>query len=297
MGSNAPSRLPEILTRAGVVPALHPENDMPIEMSRFYIAPPDYHMLIDDSHILLSHGPKENRHRPAIDPLFRSAALAYGPRVIGVVLTGLLDDGTAGLLAIKQRGGITVVQDPADALYPSMPESALEHVAIDYVVPLVELASLLVRLVQEEVPEDVTYVKPEDMKREVQQAEMETSVQMGASDNHPGTPSVYSCPECGGVLWEIQDNGLLRFRCRVGHAFSIESIQEEQADALEEALWVALKIVEEKISLTHRLLDIARKNGNEFLIKRYDARAQEATRHAELLRTILKREEPATNVI
>jgi two-component system chemotaxis response regulator CheB len=149
--AQTPSLLPDILNRAGPLHALHPPDNTEIKHGHIYIAPPDHHLLIAQGHVHIARGPRESRHRPAVDPLFRSAAIAYGPRVIGVVLTGALDDGTAGLLAIKQRGGIAVVQDPQDALYPGMPQSAVDHVQVDYCVPLADMGALLAGLVSEPI--------------------------------------------------------------------------------------------------------------------------------------------------
>src|SRR5437588_1316031 len=155
--AHSPSLLPAILSRAGRLPAVHSTDNTKIEPGCIYIAPPDNHMLIEQDHICVVRGPKENRHRPAVDPTLRSAALTSGPRVIGVILTGALDDGTAGLLAVKRRGGIAVVQDPQDALYPSMPQNAIEYVDVDHIVPLSQMASLLKRLVDEKTADEAVY--------------------------------------------------------------------------------------------------------------------------------------------
>jgi len=176
--AQSPSLLPEILNRAGTLPTEHPENGAQVSYGHAYIAPPDHHLTVEQGHIRIVRGPKENRHRPAIDPLFRSLAYTYGPRTVGVVLTGSLDDGTAGLLAIKQRGGIAVVQDPDEALYPSMPLSALEHVAVDYTLPLSEIGPLLIRLAHETAQSEDAYPLSsplyKGMEHEVRNAAMET---------------------------------------------------------------------------------------------------------------------------
>src|SRR5437870_1151500 len=147
--AQSPSMLPDILNRAGPLRAVHPEDNTEIKHGHIYIAPPDHHLLLDKDHIHIARGPKENRHRPAVDPLFRSAALAYGPRVVGIVLTGVLDDGTAGLRAVKRYSGIAIVQDPDEAIYPGMPLSAIEHVQVDHILPLAAIGPLLVRLASE----------------------------------------------------------------------------------------------------------------------------------------------------
>jgi two-component system chemotaxis response regulator CheB len=189
-----PSFLPTILSRSGPLQAVHPGNGDIIQRGVIYVAPPDQHLLVEQGYIHLIRGPKENRHRPAIDPLFRSAAVAYGPRVVGVVLTGSLDDGTAGLVAIKRVGGIAVVQDPNEAFYPSMPLHALEHVHVDYKLPLSEIGPLIAQLASEPMArEEVNHV-PEDMEVELKLTEMNVDALNHAK--HAGTPSAFSCPEC-----------------------------------------------------------------------------------------------------
>jgi two-component system, chemotaxis family, protein-glutamate methylesterase/glutaminase len=280
-----PSLLPEILSRSGQLKAVHPKNGEAIQQGCIYVAPPDRHLLVEQGHVHLVRGPKENRLRPAIDPLFRSAAIAYGPKVVGVVLTGSLDDGTAGLRAIKRVGGVAVVQDPDEALYPSMPLSALQHVAVDYKLPVSAIGPLIVSLIREPVAKEGEYSVPEDMEIEVRMAEMDIST----LDGHMkvGTPSVFSCPECGGVLWEIRDEDLVRFRCRVGHAFSIESMMAAQSEGVEEALWAALKTLEESVSLSRRLQVQARERGQDWLAGRFKERLQDAEQRAEVIRLVL----------
>jgi two-component system, chemotaxis family, protein-glutamate methylesterase/glutaminase len=291
-----PSLMPGILSRSGSLKAVHPKDGEAIQQGCIYIAPPDLHLLVEQGHVHLLRGPKENRHRPAIDPLFRSAATAYGPRVVGVVLTGSLDDGTAGLLAIKRLGGVAIVQDPEEALYPSMPLHALEHVDVDYKLPVSEIASLVTRLAYQQVDKEGVYHVPEDMEIEMRITEMD----MNALNNgkHAGTPSVFSCPECGGVLWEIQDGELARFRCRVGHAYSIESMMAAQSEGVEEALWAALKTLEESASLSRRLEDQARERGQEWLAQRFAERLHDAQQRAEAIRPILFRDKtlPSTDM-
>lgn len=279
------SLLPKILNRAGSLPASHPEDGTEIKCGHIYIASPDQHLLIEKGIVRIVRGPKENRHRPAVDPLFRSAALAYGPRVVGVVLTGGLDDGTAGLLAVKRQGGLAVVQDPQDALYPSMPQNAMDHVQVDYCLPITAIGPLLTRLTFETVEDRRVRQVPLTLEKEVRNAAMETNA---LNDNEQvGKPSAFSCPECGGVLWELEDGSLLRFRCRVGHAFSSESVFAEQTEVLEKSLWAALKTLDEKVSLSQRLAVRARENGREWLARRFEDQLQEAEQHAVLLRKIL----------
>src|SRR2546421_278291 len=291
--AQSPSLLPDILGRSGRLKAVHPQNGESIAPGRIYIAPPDHHLLVTLGHVHVIRGPKENRHRPAIDPLFRSAALAYGPRVVGVVLTGALDDGTAGLLAVKRRGGIAIVQNPDEALYPSMPLSALENVEVDYTLPLASIGHQLRQMAGQRAKEDGGYPGSEEMEKGKELAEMDLALMH--NNQSVGTPSAFSCPECGGGLWEIQDGDLLRFRCRVGHAFSVESVLAEQSDALEEALWVALKTIQESADLSQRLAQQARKRGQQWLAKRFDEKLHEAEQRTELIKRVLLKDKPTAD--
>jgi two-component system chemotaxis response regulator CheB len=277
------SALPEILRRHGPLPAAHVRDSEPIQPGRIYVAPPDHHVLVRTGHVHLSRGPRENGHRPAIDPLFRSAAREYAARVIGVVLSGALDDGTAGLLAIKSRGGIAVVQNPEDALYPGMPGNALEHAQVDHVLAAASMGKLLTRLLANlaEPPADPA---PTGMRVEV---EMEGFSMEAFEGHHPGRPSGFSCPDCHGVLWQIKDGGLERYRCRVGHAWSPESLLTQQSEALEAALWVALRSLEERAALARRLAEPARRRGHAITATRFEEQAAEAQQAARLVRDLL----------
>ncbi len=283
--SQSPSMLPNILKRAGPLHALNPVDGQEIQSGHIYVSPPDHHLLIEEGMVRVVRGPKENRHRPAIDPLFRSAARTYGTRVVGVILTGSMDDGTAGLLAIKRRGGKTVVQDPDDALFSSMPRSAIAHIEVDHVMPLSEIGPLLAQLAYDEVTEQGSFPISKDMEVEAKFAALE--IHEGKDGELVGTPSAFSCPECGGVLREVHDGDLLRFRCRVGHAFSVDSIMAGQIEAIEEALWTALKNLEENASFSRRLASDARNSGKEWLAKRFGEREQEAERNAAVIREVL----------
>jgi len=290
MPAQGPSMMPSILSRAGRLPAIHPTDGTAIQPGHIYIAPPDQHILLEREHIRIVHGPRENRHRPAVDPLFRSAARSYGSRVVGVVLTGTLDDGTAGLMAVKQCGGVAVVQDPDDALYPGMPRSALEHVAVDHCLPLAEIAPLLVRLAHTPARTPDASAVPAEMEQELRVTGLDLAAM--TSDDHPGTPSAFSCPECGGVLWELHEGDLIRFRCRTGHAYNPESMLVSQSDTLEEALWVALKTLEESLSLSRRLGRQAREHGQSLVAERFEEREHDAAQRIAVLRQVLRREVP-----
>ena len=226
ISAHSRSYMPDILARAGSLPVVHPDDGSPIEYGRIYVAPPNRHLLIERGHVHLSGGPKENRHRPAINPLFRSAALAYGPRVIGVILTGTLDDGTAGLWEIKRRGGITVVEDPNTALYGEMPQSALVNVDVDFVVELAELPALLTTL-----------------------AGRESEKAIGVSNDMQTKLTRLTCPDCNGPIEEFQAGAMPEFKCRVGHSYSPASMVAAHAEWLERALWAAVLALEEGAEL------------------------------------------------
>jgi len=279
------SALPDILARAGLLPAQHPSSDTPLQPGNIYVAPPNQHLLVKNGFVTLARGPHENGHRPAVDPLFRSAAREYGRRVIGVILSGVLDDGTAGLLAVKMRGGIAVVQDPADALYDGMPRSAIENVDVDYIVPIEAMASLLTRLANEPVSDVPALPVSEQMAVEADMAELD--VEAMQKPDRPGTPSAFVCPDCGGTLFEIQDAHLTRYRCRVGHAFSPETLLAAQSDRLEDAFWVALRALEESASLSRRMAARAREQGHTHSALRHEEQAQAAQERAALVREVL----------
>jgi two-component system, chemotaxis family, protein-glutamate methylesterase/glutaminase len=212
---------------------------------RIYVAPSDSHLLLKTDTMLVRKGARENRSRPAIDPLFRSAAVAHGARVIGVLLTGMLDDGTAGLIAIKKCGGVTVVQDPADAAYPRMPQSALDNLDVDFCVPIGEMGRLLVRLISK--PLSKTRRVPRDIRTEAEIAERVLSdVEQvnGLGDLVP-----YNCPNCGGVLWEMEASKAKRYRCHTGHSFTQETLLASQSEKIEEMLWISLRMFEERKNL------------------------------------------------
>jgi two-component system chemotaxis response regulator CheB len=283
-----PSVLPIILSRDAMMPVSHARNGEPIEHGRIYVAPPDQHLLIEGSHIKLVHGPKENLHRPSIDTLFRSAARWGGPRVIGVVLTGARDDGTVGMRAIKQRGGIAIVQDPIEATFPSMPMSVMQDISVDYSVSLSEIGPLLTRLVQQPVAEEGGYALGEEVEIEAKIAGQELdSGELIASVERLGRVSKLTCPECQGALWEINDEDLLRFRCHVGHAFSAESLSDGQTVRLEVALWSAVRALEEQMILARRIEERARKANRTRAATMFERRAQEAERNSRVLRQLL----------
>jgi len=278
-----PSQLPAILRRASKLPAAHAAHGQRIEPGRIYVAPPDFHLRLDDGRMQLVHGPKENRHRPAIDPLFRSAAKTYGPRVVGVVLTGVLDDGTQGLEVIKDCGGVTVVQNPEEAFAPSMPLSALRYVEVDHVLNLADMPPLLVRLAKKAVRADA--------RRDGAEAQKEVSLMEEMSleqmKQRMGPPSGFICPECNGPLWETRIGALPHFRCLVGHAFSPESLLADGSEAVERALWTAVRTLEERAALLEKLARRAGERSQSISGASFQERAIEHRQHAALIRRLL----------
>ncbi len=284
--SRGRSMLPEILTRAGRLIAAHPTDGEPLHYGRIYVAPPDHHLLVADGSVRVVHSPSENGVRPAIDPLFRSAARAYGSRVVGIVLTGALDDGTAGVAAIKQAGGITVAQDPDEAFSPGMPRSAIASGNIDHVLPLRDIPLLLAALTEEDAPPTRSRGDQGALRAlEPDLAQVPLAVD---SADRPGQPSVFSCPECHGTLWELDEAGLLRFRCRVGHVYSPDSMLAAQTDEVDRVLWTALRTLEERAALAHKLAERGRERGHSWVEKAFTQRAREAEKEAEQIRALLR---------
>lgn len=277
------STLPRILSRAGPLPARHVRDGETIQPGRIYVAPPDCHLLLTERQARLSRGPKENGHRPAIDPLFRTAAHNFESRVVGVVLSGNLNDGTAGLLTVKQHGGLAVVQSLESALYQGMPRSAIDHIAVDHVLSPSAISLLLAELV----------LLPARPVKEVPMAKgpHDPSDEVGLADRQkqPGVPSTMTCPECHGTLWEVKDEELVRFRCRVGHAYSDEALLVHQAEQLEAALWTALRALEEHSALGRRLAAQANSRGHTRSASVFTEQAMSAEHHASVIRVVLDR--------
>ena len=282
--SRGRSVLPEILTRAGRLPAAHPADGDRIEYGQIYVARPDHHLTLEEGVIRVVHGPTENGYRPAVDPLFRSAARVYGPRVVGVILTGALDDGTAGLAAVKEAGGVAVVQDPDEAFASSMPRSARAFVPVDHVLPVREIGVLIAGLTNEQTGSRPTAEGPH--VRAIETDLGPPNIALDGSDR-PGKVSVFTCPECHGTLWEADERGIVRFRCRVGHVYSPESMLSAQTDSVDRALWVALRSLEERAALTHRLSERARIRNHAWVSKAFEERALAADEHAAVLRDLL----------
>jgi two-component system chemotaxis response regulator CheB len=285
MSPGAQSLLPQILARSGRLPVTSPEDREAIQPGHIYVARPDTHLLLEAEHVRVVRGPRENRHRPSIDPLFRSAAWSYGPRVVGVVLTGYLDDGAAGLWAIKSCGGVAIVQDPSDALHHDMPINAARAIDVDYTLPVSEIAPLLVKLAREPIDPKMDFVRPANIATEIGFVKMERDI---ADMNTLGSLSAFTCPTCRGALWELHDD-VLRYRCHTGHAFSKDSLLGEQTTAIEDALYSALRAVEEKATVLRRLGE--RSAGRSDMLQAdFESKATALEQTAEVLRSILSRQ-------
>jgi two-component system, chemotaxis family, protein-glutamate methylesterase/glutaminase len=280
------SALPHILGRRAKLPVAHAIDGEPIEPGRIYVAPPNRHLLLLPGRVRVTPGPKENGHRPAVDPLFRSAAVAYGRRVTAVVLSGSLDDGTAGLRAVKSRGGMAVVQDPGEALYPSMPLHAVEGDHPDLILPVAEIGKALVDLAERPPgAQEGDDTMPDEIEAELDWAHPD----LEADENGPplGRPSGFSCPECHGILWELNDGELVRFRCRVGHGFSSEGLVAVQSDDVEAALWTAYRTLEERAALCRKLAGGATKRQHRHSARHFERQAADAEHRAQRLRGLL----------
>lgn len=259
-------------------------DQLPLLAGHLYLAPPNHHLLVKEDHLLVTNGPHENNFRPSADALFRSAAVTFDSHVIGVVLTGMLHDGTAGLEFVKRCGGIALVQDPTDAEFPSMPESALRTVEIDYVVPLAQMGSLLVQLVQMPHPKPPLPIEiPSDLQIEAAIAERVVGTTKQVSQLGHLVP--FTCPDCGGNLWQIDHGQLLRYRCHTGHAFTADALAESSRLSLEETLWVALRMMEERKNLLGSMASAS--HGSTRTAAQQHERLNELRRHVNRLREFL----------
>lgn len=276
--------LPQVLNRYKTILAANAQDNEPIVFNRIYVAPPDRHLILEKGFVRVTRGPKENRFRPAVDPLFRSAAYSYGSQVIGVVLSGALDDGTAGLWTIRSRGGIAVVQDPLDAEVPSMPENALAAVGADYCVPVSEMGLLLVSLSAEPAtePKEVNMEENKKTSLEVRIARQEEVPEEEILQLGVFTP--YACPECHGVLSAIREGNIVRYRCHTGHAYSADSLLTSITENIEDTLWSAIRGVEESVILLNNLGDYYADKNQPKLAALYFKKASEAESRARLVR-------------
>ncbi|WP_324675380.1 chemotaxis protein CheB [Hymenobacter sp. GOD-10R] len=283
MAPYADSILPQLMSHVSALPAKHPRDGEEVQPGTIYVAQPDHHLLIEDDKVLVKRGPKENRFRPSIDALFRSAAYEYGPRVIGVVLTGYLDDGTSGLWCIQRLGGVTVVQDPADAQSPAIPNNALEYVKADHVVPLSELAALLVKLTMEPVPAEPKMAQ-EDLTRieiELSIAKNDNAFEMGIINQ--GKLTAFTCPECHGALTQLIEGKLIRFRCHTGHAYTISALLSEVTESVEAMLYQSMRGLEESKMLLQHLGEHFADEGQQAIANTFFAKAETTGQQARIV--------------
>ncbi len=275
-----PSQAAQLFAARCPMPVVAATDGARLESGRVFVGQPDRHLIVQDGTIRLGDGPRENQARPAIDPLFRSVGVSYGARAVGLVLTGLLDDGASGLADLKRCGGVTVVQNPRDAEAAEMPLAALGATAIDYRAPLADLGALLEMLTRQ--PAGPSPPPPDDVRLEV---EIALGRPIGAEDMaRLAEPSALSCPACGGVLSQMRRAPPLRFRCQVGHAYSAETLNREQEGSVDEAMRVALRIVEERSTLTRKMAAEARNAGRKASAALFDKTAEEARKQSEVLR-------------
>jgi two-component system chemotaxis response regulator CheB len=278
------SILPEILSRAGKIQALPAAHNARYQRNRIYVAPPNRHLVIYDGVMQLDAGARENGSRPSVDPLFRSAARMHRGRVVGVILTGSLDDGSAGLFAVKARGGVAVVQDPAEAAAPEMPLNAMRNVQPDYCIRLAEIAPLLVKLAGQEASNGNT---PTEMSPQLEQFVDPPPIILEPPANE--TQIALVCPECSGALYEQREGEVVKFRCHVGHAFSPATLSEAHKEALERALWTAVRTLNERVTMHRQFLRRDRNTGEDLVFKRFEESVAAAEHDVELLREIISR--------
>jgi two-component system chemotaxis response regulator CheB len=280
----SPSYLPIILTQAGFLKATHPEDGEEIKKGHIYVAPADHHLLLDETRVLVKKGPKENRFRPSVDALFRSAAYVYGPRVIGIILTGLLNDGTSGLWSIKRLGGISIVQDPADADYPSMPANALEYVEADHILPVTKMGALLVNLMRSKkksLKPKITKRERELLKMEVVIVKQDNAFEMGIMQMGELTP--FTCPECHGVLIKLIEGKTMRFRCHTGHAFTASALLSGVTKTVEDFLWQAMRGLEETSMLLKNIGKHFTKQGHRDVADIFTHKGEATANKAKLI--------------
>ncbi|HUS63364.1 MAG TPA: chemotaxis protein CheB [Kofleriaceae bacterium] len=289
IAADGPALLPQLLAEAAALPVSQAIDGESIRAGQVYVAAPDRHLVVDRDGVHLTRAPKENFSRPAVDPLFRSAAQTYGRKVIGVILSGRLDDGTAGLWAIKRRGGITVVQDPRDAQEPSMPRSAMQYVELDHRLPASEIAALLVSLTRSGPPRSEEAPVSKTLEIESGIARGENALALGVMEMGALTP--YTCPECHGVLVALDEGGIPRFRCHTGHAYSLSSLLSEVTTYVENALWNATRSIEEAILLMQHAARHLREQGNRPAAELFASKAQSTEARAQLLRSALNEHE------
>jgi two-component system chemotaxis response regulator CheB len=280
-----PGYLADILDRSGKLHASFAKDGQWFEKGKVYVAPADFHLLVEGEKLRVFRGPKENLHRPAIDPLFRSAAVYCGPRVVGIILSGMQNDGVAGLQTVRQCGGKVIVQDPKEALFRSMPENALQNESADFCLPSSAIAEVIQKLA-------TTAADTVQSPKNLHLLKAEAAISGGQTKDEQlldqiGKRSTFTCPECSGTLWEIEEGKLLRFRCHIGHAYTSEYLSQDQNDSIQKALSVAVRTLDDQASLTKTLAEHSAQQGREMSRRIFEERHNQALAHANVLREIL----------
>jgi two-component system chemotaxis response regulator CheB len=283
LSPHAHSVLPDILARAGRLPSAHPRDREPLVAGQVYVAPPDRHLLINDALVRVTAGPWENGHRPSVDVLFRSAALWHGPRVIAIVLSGALDDGAAGVGVVAQHGGAVLVQDPDEAEVPDMPRQALATVPDAMVGSVDDIAELVNKLTRE---------APAVTPRPDLDSSLAEELRIAEGERRPPTeydaePAGLVCPDCSGALFEVPHDRVLRYRCRVGHAWTADALSNAHGRQLEETLWMVLRVLEDDVALQSRLESRARAHNRNRTAAHHESLREEREQLVQVVRAAL----------
>lgn len=272
------------LSQVTSLPCCLAANGAPVEKDTIYVARPNQHLLVKEEHFILGGGPEENRFRPSIDVLFRSAAVAYSSDAIGIILSGMLDDGTSGMRAIKRSGGTCIVQDPNQAEYPDMPLSVINNIEVDHVVTLSEIGDVIANVTIQKKGKKKTKV-PEEVIAESKIAET-TAVGIDIIESL-ADKTVFACPDCGGNLWMMKDDGLKRYRCHIGHAYTERDLAVKQVEAAGNTLWVALRMMEERRHLLKNLEIENAKKGYKALASAQLEKQKQIQQHIDTMKKIL----------
>jgi two-component system, chemotaxis family, protein-glutamate methylesterase/glutaminase len=292
------TRLASILSNAGPLKAVQPKDGEPIKEGRIYVAANDHHLLLEEGKVVIKKGPKENRFRPSIDALFRSAAYVYGPRVIGIVLSGLMNDGTSGLWSVKRLGGITIIQDPEEAEYPQMPNNVLEYVDVDYTLRVAEMGPLLQTLIEDKARKKVKLTKKEMklLELEVIIATRDNAFEMGIIEMGELTP--FTCPDCHGALARLVEGNIIRFRCHTGHAYTASALLADLSQSVEGLLWQGMRGMEETTLLLGNIEKHLRQLGHRKQADIIQAKAEDTSHRARIIYdSVFKQEQYSEDII
>jgi two-component system chemotaxis response regulator CheB len=277
------SNISDLLQKQTTLICSCPPDGTVIEKGHLYVATPNCHMMVRDGQISINQGARENKYRPSIDVLFRSAAVHYGTRVIGVILTGMLDDGTSGMSAIKRCGGITVVQEPADAEYGDMPQSVINYVPVDYRLAIADMGLIMKGIMNEPLPPTIAIPKELAIEATLTENMMTSINQLKEIADH----SDFTCPECGGGLWAVRNDPVHRYRCHTGHVFTENSLCNDQGVVLEESVWVAIRMLEDRRNLLGLMSTHALESGNTMIAAENQRRSGDLNHHIDAMKFIL----------